>query len=96
MKTKQIPQTQKNRQARDSFWEVVEDCLVEIHQLPRVDAHARRNTLRTRLEQPPPGISSEIVYHAEPFDVACNIAGKQLDLSQYWSQYEPILNRHNW
>jgi len=90
MKTKRTPR------AKDSFWQVVEDCLEEIHNLPRTDAHARSTDLRKRVERHPRGISGEIIYHAEPFDVACDIAGNQLDLSQFRNQYDAILNRHNW
>ncbi len=82
--------------AKDAFWEVVEDCLVEIHRLAKLDAHERSMDLRTRIESPPTGMSSDIFYHAEPFDVACDIAERQLDLSQYRLQYNHILNRHNW
>ena len=82
--------------AKDAFWDVVEDCLVEIHGLAKPDAHKRSMDLRTKIESPPTGMSSEIFYHAEPFDVACDIAGSQLDLSQYRLQYDLILNRHNW
>ncbi len=82
--------------AKDAFWEVVEDCLVEIHGLSKPDAHKRSMDLRTRIESPPTGMSSDIFYHDEPFDVACDIVGRQLDLSQYRPQYDPILNRHNW
>jgi hypothetical protein len=82
--------------AKDAFWDVVEDCLVEIHGLSKPAAHQRSVDLRARIESPPTGMSSEIFYHAEPFDVACDIAGRQLDLSHYRFQYDYILNRHNW
>ncbi len=86
------------KKAKDAFWNVVEDCLVEVHGLPRQDAHQRSMDLRTRIESPLPGIgiSSEIFYHADPFDVACDIVGNQLDILQYFPQYDPILERHNW
>lgn len=85
-------------QARDAFWMAVEDCLVEIHHLARGEARKRAGDLRADLGQPPPGldVDEEAIYHAEPFDVACDLAGQPLDLAQYRAQYEPILNRHNW
>jgi hypothetical protein len=82
--------------AKDAFWDVVEECLIEIHGLSQSEAHRRSADLRTRIESPPSGMSSDIFYHAEPFDVACDIVGKPLDLSQYRPQYEPILSRNNW
>ena len=82
--------------AKDTFWDVVEDCLIEFHGLSRVDAHKGSMNLRGRIESPPSGMSSGIFYHAEPFDVACDIVGKSLDLAEYRRKYDPILTRHNW
>lgn len=83
-------------QAQDAFWGAVEDCLVDFHKLSRPDAQARVNDLRCRIAQPPSGLSGEIIYHDEPFDVACDLAGKHLSLPQHRSQYDGILQRHNW
>ena len=85
-----------DQKAKDAFWDVVEDCLVEIHGFHKAVAHKRSLDLRTRIESPPSGMSSDIFYHTEPFDVACDIAGSQLDFSQYRRQYDPIASRHNW
>jgi hypothetical protein len=81
---------------KDTFWEVVEECLTAIHGLTKPEANRRSLDLRTRIETAPAGMSSDIFYHAEPFDVACDIAGNQLNVSQYRQQYEPILHRHHW
>jgi hypothetical protein len=51
---------------------------------------------RRRIDSPPAGMSSELIYHAEPFDVACDVADTPLDLSQYRPSYDSILQRHNW
>lgn len=83
-------------QTKDAFWGVVEDCLVEIHKLAHVDAQARVSNLRNKVDQPPVGLSSEIIYHDEPFDVACDLANKRLSLPQHRNQYDAILQRHNW
>ena len=90
------PQPLIDARAKDSFWGVIEDCLVEVHKLSRADAHAKTNDLRTRIERPPPGISSEPFYHEEPFDIACDLAGRELKLSRYRKQYDAILKRSNW
>jgi hypothetical protein len=81
---------------KETFWDVVEECLIEIHGLSKPDAQTRSMDLRTRIESPPSGMSSDIFYHAEPFDVACDLAGRPLDLSQYRPQYDPIVGRHHW
>ena len=82
--------------ARDTFWQVVEDCLTDIHGLPPSEARRRSHDLRAEIESPPPGLSSDIFYHAEPFDVACDLAGNQLDVLQYRDRYDLILDRHHW
>lgn len=82
--------------AKDAFWAAVEDCLVELHALPRLRARALSDDLRRQIEMPPVGMSSDIFYHAEPFDVACDIAGQSLDLTNVRSQYDAILTTHNW
>jgi hypothetical protein len=81
---------------KETFWRVVEECLIAIHGLTKPEAHRRSLDLRTRIETAPEGMSSDIFYHAEPFDVACDIAGNQLNVSQYRQQYELILHRHLW
>ena len=84
--------------AKDAFWNVVEDTLVEIFGLPRHDAHQKSRDLRTRIELPLPGIDnlSEIFYHNEPFYIACDIAEKELDPVHFDPRYEAILKRHKW
>ena len=84
------------RHARRSFWRAVEDCLIEFHHLKKAVARAQCVDLRARIDHPPPGLSDEAIYHAEPFDVACNLAGKDLNLAQYRGPYDQILQRHNW
>lgn len=83
-------------QAKNAFWSVVEDCLVEIHKLSRMDAQTRVNDLRCQVDSPPAGLSSDVIYHEEPFDVACDLAGKRLSLTPHRGQYDGILQRHNW
>jgi len=83
-------------QAKETFWEVVAACLIAMHGFAKPEAHRRSLDLRTRIESAPTGMSSDIFYHAEPFDVACDIAGRPLDAAQYRQQYEPILHRHHW
>jgi hypothetical protein len=87
-------------QAKDEFWTVVEECLQEFHHISAADAVQRSRDLRRRLKSPPPGLpvglANELIYHDEPFDVACDLGGRRLDLSQHRTQYETILGRHNW
>ncbi len=82
--------------ARDRFWQIVEECLVTIHGLRPDAARGKTVALRERLESPPSGMSSEILYHAEPFDIACDIAKQARELSNYREKYNEILGRYNW
>jgi hypothetical protein len=38
----------------------------------------------------------EIIYHEEPFKLACELMDRQLDLTEYWEEYNAILQRHGW
>ena len=38
----------------------------------------------------------DIIYHAAPFDVACDLADSQLELESYQSEYNLILEQHKW
>ena len=88
--------------ARNAYWEVVEDCLVEFHKRPRAKAVAETQDLRRQLEPPPKGIDGDVIYHDEPFYVACDIAGlhdtKEQDrlLQSYSQKYESIKAIHHW
>ena len=82
--------------AKNRFWQIVEECLVTIHGLQRDEARRKRVALRERLESPPTGMSSEILYHAEPFDIACDIAKQPRERSDYREQYNQILSDGNW
>lgn len=76
-------------QAEEQFWSVVEACLREFH-------HQRPNSIAkgiTKLhnqvkEMPPQAI--QLFYHAEPFDVACRVADKDLDVRDYLPRYLEI------
>ena len=83
-------------QATDEFWSVVEECLQEFHHLSPDDAVEKGRALRRQIKTPPAGIIGEIIYYDEPFDVACELACRPLDLAQYRTQYDAILSRQNW
>ncbi len=81
---------------RNEFWEVIRECLIELHGLPQFEALQRSHDLRQQIEAPPPGLNSDFFYHNEPFQVACDMVGHQLDQAHYRPQYETILQRHGW
>ena len=81
---------------KDGFWDNVVDCLVEFHKLSRPDAVAQSAKLRKKLDNPPPGLRNDLYLNEEPFYIACNIAGTELDLDPLYAQYDRILQRHDW
>ena len=87
-----------NPKAADSFWHVVKACLAKFHGFSESEAEEAIISLRKLIESPPAGMSSDVFYHAEPFDVACDLAGKSLplDYSDYRHTYDLILNEHRW
>lgn len=91
-----LPASSTNVQVREAFWRTVEECLVEFHQLSHAEAFRRVQDLRGRLDQPPLGLSGDLIYHDEPFDVACRIAGRTLDLASHRARYDSILAAYNW
>jgi hypothetical protein len=74
---------------QDHFWSVVRQCIQRFH------ACCARSTLAaaTRLRKKVNGMEvekMELFYHAEPFDVACNLANKALDVKNYLDEYLEI------
>ncbi len=79
---------------RNAFWAAVADCLAEFHGRKLSEAKLAVFELRARAENPPDGLDSDLVYHAEPFDVACDLAGDRLDVAGRSAKYGEILERH--
>jgi len=81
------------------FWSVVEDCLVDFHHLERKLAAEKVTTLWTKLPGGPepngqqPSLD-DIIYHAEPWYIACNLAGHELRISDNESGYREILRKN--
>jgi hypothetical protein len=74
---------------QDHFWVVVRQCIRKFHSrcasrtLPKA-ARLRRKVNDMPVEQ------MELFYHAEPFDVACNLANDPLDVKDYLDEYLTI------
>jgi hypothetical protein len=67
------------RDEAEAFWTVTTDCLIEFHGLSRVDAEHGVKALRASLADVRVAGAEEMIYHDEPFHVACDIAGRDLD-----------------
>lgn len=88
---------------KDAYWRVVADCLVEFHDFSQMEAHRRVKELRARIESPPadPQMAklyepelADLFYNTEPFYVAEDIAGQELDEEKFRLQYQAIRHRH--
>jgi hypothetical protein len=77
-----------------SFWKVVIDSLVELHGLRHDEAIARVGTLRSRAGAHSSDPSNDIIFHSEPFDVACRLAKQELPWEDLKGAYEQIVDRH--
>jgi hypothetical protein len=86
---------------KDEFWAIVRDCLTQIYRLSPSDATRGVEGLRARIESPPAGVSGELIYHDEPFSVACDIAGdhdatlKNKKMEEFRETYAIIREHHN-
>jgi hypothetical protein len=72
------------------FWEAVIQCLVAFHGIAREDAERFAADYLKRLETADPRLRT-VILHDEPFNVACDITGKQLDIGSALERYAKIL-----
>lgn len=81
-----------------SFWKTVEDCLVEFHDLTAFAAQEKVRDYREQLAKEARQLGTEwmedLVYHAEPWRLACDLAGRELDLSDYCGEYQRIRSKN--
>ncbi len=77
---------------KKDYWLVVRECLVAFHGLKRTDASARVKFYGARMDSAEPQIASDIFYHNEPFDIACDIAERNVPMdAALFAKYEQIL-----
>ena len=76
------------------FWTAVEDCLVTFHNLPRCVAAEKVTSLLRRLpvaSNDSPSALSDLIYHAEPWWIACDLADHELPIAEHQQKYERLL-----
>jgi len=81
------------------FWAAVEDCLVCFHHFRRDKAAEKVTTLWRQLPMGPEAKCNEptfqdMIYHAEPWYIACNLAGQELPIKQFKVQYDEVLRQN--
>jgi hypothetical protein len=94
-----------SKQAAD-FWATVEDCLVQFHNVSRGTAAEKVTDLWRRLGNLtlPPAKEDDraqpqfddMIYHAEPWYIACNLAENEIPLDQeHRPAYDKILQQNH-
>jgi hypothetical protein len=79
---------------KDAYWEVVIDSLVAFHGYSLMTARTRAAGLRDRICEDASGAAEpDIIYHAEPFHVASDLAGARLSLADHRQEYSQILEQ---
>src|SRR4051794_27420507 len=90
-----------SKEERTAYWGTVEDCLVRFHCHPKPTAHGKTNALRRRMDNPP-STTSQLIYHQEPFYIACEIAGihevgeQERLLTRHSREYDMIKEERGW
>src|SRR5215469_12052231 len=78
-----------------SFWSAVKDCLVAFHGFAPGDAAEKVSEFWLRLSPAPPKTDFvDMVYHSEPWYIACNLAESDLPLLENRQAYYEILSRN--
>jgi len=72
--------------AKDHFWSVVKECLVEFHDKSPAWSRTTAKRFRAKVEAMPQQ-EMELFYHSEPFDVACRLAQQPLDIGKHQARY---------
>lgn len=78
-----------SREDVDTFWDVVRPCLQEFHSLPAGVVLRKVKALRQTMKSLPEA-DRELLYHTEPFDIACSIVKMPLYLEAYRDRYLEI------
>lgn len=77
--------------APDDFWRVIERCLVEFHGWEAERAGERVEQFQHFLAPVRSNGEDDLVLHADPFEIACDMAGKYLDLAEHRQRYEAVV-----
>jgi hypothetical protein len=80
---------------KDAFWGTVRDCLIRLHGLTPGAAQELCAQYRREVESRPRGLAQNIFYHNEPFDVACDLSGRELDFAAHREEYERIAEENH-
>ena len=74
---------------QDHFWSVVRQCIRIFHTDRAERTLPEATRLRKKVNEMPVR-QMELFYHAEPFDVACNLASYALEVKDHLKEYLEI------
>jgi hypothetical protein len=77
------------KEERDHFWSVVRQCIRRFHPGCASSTLPAATRLRKKVNAMPVE-QMELFYHAETFDVACNLADTPLDVRDHLDEYLEI------
>ena len=78
-----------SKDEQDHFWKVVRQCIRRFHARFAPATLAEATRLRKKVNGMPVE-QMDLFYHAEPFDVACNLADNALDVKDHLDEYLAI------
>jgi hypothetical protein len=74
----------------DQYWSVVEACLKRFHGMSSTRARRLAGDARQEVERER---NKDFFYHAEPFDIACDLARADLDIDDVRKEYVELRDR---
>jgi len=81
-----------SERSTEIYWTIVQECLVQFHGFSPAEALHACQKLRGRLATPPPGITSGMIYHLEPFHLANQLAqAESRNLANDYEKYAAII-----
>ncbi len=83
---------QRPLRAGDDFWHVIERCLIEFHSWEPDSARKRVEQFRSAIAEIRRDDEDDLILHAEPFEIAGDMAGRDLDLAEHRERYEAIVD----
>ncbi len=82
---------QTPQEFEDVFWQRVILSLTDFHQFKLEKAQTKVSKFRKNFPAAETFDDLDMIYHASPFEIACDIAGQRLALTEFKAHYENIL-----
>jgi hypothetical protein len=82
------------------FWDAVRACLVKFHHLSQIEADRKVDELWARLARLESGKAEmpredDLIYHEQPWYIACNLVNCDKPLAPHRTAYKQILEQNH-